>query len=119
MKGKGSFGIWLPRVLSILFVLFLMLFSLDIFSPDASVGEIVVGLLMHNIPALILLVAAIVSWKYEIVGGIVFVLAGIAYTVLLLLPGSPSVERLLPVLIIALPAIVVGVLFIRNWTKKN
>lgn len=119
MESQDRFSVWAPRILSLLFVLFLMLFSLDIFTVGASTGEIAIGLLLHNIPALVLLIAVIISWKYEIVGGIVFVLAGIAYTVLLLLPGSPSGERLLPALIIALPAIVVGVLFIRNWTKKN
>lgn len=109
----------MPRILSILFVLFLMLFSLDVFDSSASAGDIAIGLLVHNLPALLLLVAAIISWKYEIVGGVVFVLAGIAYIVLMMMSGSSSGNQWLPALIIALPALVIGVLFISNWVKKK
>jgi len=34
---------------------------------------------MHNIPALILLVILIISWKHELVGAIAFALGGILY----------------------------------------
>ena len=47
---------WLPRILSIIFILFLTMFSLDIFGNGYSFWEIVVGLLVHNIPSLILLI---------------------------------------------------------------
>jgi hypothetical protein len=39
-KQTGKFVYWAPRVLSILFILFLALFSLDVFdTPNASAGE--------------------------------------------------------------------------------
>jgi len=40
---------------------------------------------MHNIPAIILLIALIISWKHEIVGGIDFILGGILYLVMVLI----------------------------------
>jgi hypothetical protein len=118
MKNKNRFIIWLPRVLSILFVLFLMLFSVDVFESGASAGDIALGLLVHNIPALILLTAALVSWKYEIIGGVVFTLTGIIYISLMMRSGSFD-SRLVPILIIAFPALVIGVLFAVNWFKKK
>lgn len=52
-KKINRFVYWLPRILSIIFILFLSLFSLDVISPELSFWEILVGLFMHNIPQLI------------------------------------------------------------------
>jgi hypothetical protein len=104
MKEKiNKFIFWAPRILGIFFVLFLMLFSLDIFDLGLNVWETAVGLFMHNIPALILLIVLIISWKREIVGGVVFILAGIVLFQSLILAG---------------PAFLIGILFLVNWFKK-
>jgi hypothetical protein len=109
---------WLPRILSILFILFLMMFSLDVFEPGLTVWQIAVGLFMHNIPALILLIVLIISWKREIIGGIVFILAGIAYIFLTSFrSGLPWYTALSWSLIIAGPAFLIGILFLVNWYK--
>lgn len=73
---------------------------------------------MHNIPTFILLIILIISWKYEIVGGIVFILAGLFYIIMV----SRSVPWNLALswsLIIAGPAFFIGILFIINWFKKK
>jgi len=83
----------------------------------------IVGLFMHNIPAFILLIILIVSWKREIVGGVVFILAGIAYIVGILktiLENSPHQWYMLTwSLIIAGPAFLIGILFIVGWYRKK
>jgi len=55
------------------------MFSLDVFSPGLSASQILIGLLMHNIPVFVLMIILIISWKYEIIGGIAFLLAGLLY----------------------------------------
>ncbi|MBU1953576.1 hypothetical protein KKH03_01225, partial [Patescibacteria group bacterium] len=60
-----------------------MLFSLDVFEENLSFWEIALGLFIHNIPALILLIIVIISWKHELVGTIGFILAGIFYILLI------------------------------------
>lgn len=119
-KKINKFIYWTPRILGILFILFLMMFSLDVFEPGLTVWQIAIGLFMHNIPALILLIVLIISWKNEIVGGIVFILAGVAYIFL------TSFRSELPwyivfswSLIIAGPAFLIGILFFANWFKKH
>lgn len=47
---------WTPRILAIALILFLMLFSLDVISSESSLKEIAIGLLIHNLPALVLLI---------------------------------------------------------------
>ncbi|MDP3026841.1 MAG: hypothetical protein Q8N63_03970, partial [Nanoarchaeota archaeon] len=87
---KYKFLYWAPRILSIIFILFLSLFSLDIFEGNYGFGGTILGLFMHNIPSIILVALLIVAWKYDFVGGIVFILAGISYIVLLLI--NPQLE---------------------------
>jgi len=120
MKKKiNKFIYWTPRILGIIFILFLMMFSLDIFEPGLTVWQIIISLFMHNIPSLILLIFLIISWKYEIVGGIVFILAGLLYNVLLAMNPNFEWYMLIWSLIISGPAFLVGILFLINWFKKK
>lgn len=115
---------WLPRILSILFILFLSLFSLDIFDSCNSFLSCVLGLFIHNIPSIILIVLLIVAWKYDIIGGIVFISAGILYMIILLtanILNNPDFElyMLSWSLIISGPAFVIGILWILSWKNKK
>jgi hypothetical protein len=61
--------------------------SLDVFDGDCGFWGTVLGLFMHNIPALILLAVLLISWRHErgIIGGSVFILAGLLYIFSILL----------------------------------
>lgn len=111
---------YLPRVLSIIFILFLMMFSLDVFEPGRSAGEIAVGLFMHNLPALFLLLILIISWKkYPVVAGITFILAGLLYIVLLATSSGFQLYMLSWSLMISGPAFLIGGLFLIGWRKNK
>ncbi|MBW2963978.1 hypothetical protein KY363_00825 [Candidatus Woesearchaeota archaeon] len=85
MKKKvNKFVYWSPRVLSIIFIIFLALMSLDIFEGHYGFWGTILGLFMHNIPTFILIAVLIVSWKREIVGAIGYAFAGLLYAVLVL-----------------------------------
>ena len=117
-KKINRFVYWTPRILSIIFIFFLALMSLDVFSSELGFWQTVVGLFMHNIPALILLVVLLISWKYEIVGGIAFILAGLLYIIILM--RNPFEWYMLSwSLIIAGPAFLIGILFLLNWKFKK
>lgn len=107
-KKNNKFLYWTPRILGIIFILFLMMFSLDIFEMNLSVWQIFIGLFMHNIPALFLLIILIIFWKYEIVVGIIFILASLIY--FLIMSGA---------LLLAIPSFLIGTLFLINWFKKR
>ncbi|PIT88550.1 MAG: hypothetical protein COU29_02100 [Candidatus Magasanikbacteria bacterium CG10_big_fil_rev_8_21_14_0_10_36_32] len=124
MENKiNKFIYWIPRILSILFILFLAMFSLDVFEEGLSAGQIALGLFMHNIPVLFLLAIIIISWKSEVIGGIVFILAGLFYTcmvtkeVIMSYPHQYSILTWIPT--IAGPAFLVGILFLIGWMKKR
>ena len=56
------------------------MFSLDVIEPGRSVGDIIIGLIMHNIPVFILTGLLIIAWKHELVGAITFITAGLLYS---------------------------------------
>ena len=118
-KRVSKFVYWTPRILSIVFLLFLSLFSLDVISPELSFWEIALGMLMHNIPVFVLAIILWISWKYEIIGGIAFILAGIVYIALLLTSQNFQGYMLSWSLIISGPAFFIGVLFLMNWFRKK
>lgn len=123
MKKTGKFIYWTPRILSILFVCFLALFSLDVIQPGLSFGQILIGLIMHNIPSLILIVILVIAWRREIVGAIGFIGAGLLYigfvTFSVVNSGLPWYIALSWSLSIAGPAFLIGVLFLINWRNRK
>jgi len=99
---------WLPRILSIGFVLFLSVFSLDVFS-EYSGWAAVLPFLMHLLPSFILLGMIIIAWKHERLGGFIFIAIG------LLLLFFSRFESM----IISIPAIILGLLFLsRSYLLK-
>lgn len=110
---------WTPRILSIIFILFLALFSLDVFGNNYGFWGTLLALFMHNIPSLVLLIILIISWKYEIVGGIAFILAGLLYIYLVLSRTQFEWFILTWILQISGVAFLVGILFLINWFKKR
>ena len=118
----GKFVYWAPRILSIIFICFLALMSLDVFDSASSFSEILIGLFMHNIPVFILVAVLIIAWKYEIVGGIAFILGGIGYIISILITALKNQFEwymLSWVIQIAGIAFLIGILFFVNWFKKK
>ncbi|MFH1832858.1 MAG: hypothetical protein ABH816_01640 [Candidatus Levyibacteriota bacterium] len=110
---KHQFLHWAPRILSFLYVLFLSLFALDVFS-EYSGWAVVLPLFIHLIPSFILLIVVAISWRYEIVGAVIFF--GFAlfyiYAVGFDRPWSWYAG-------ISGPAGIVGILFFLSWIGKK
>ena len=114
-KKMDKFIFWAPRILSIMFSCYLALFSLDVFGMELSFWDTIVMLLLHNIPSFILLSILMISWKYELVGGIVFILTGLLY--MLFMVTRYAIWRI--ILFIPIPVFLIGILFLIGWFKKR
>jgi len=99
--------IWIPRVLAIVFIVFLLLFGLDVFSENAPFIKKLGGFFMHSIPSFILLLILFIFWKKPLISGFLFILFSIAFTLYFRTYGSLSTFLLL-----TLPVVLVGILFI-------
>jgi hypothetical protein len=114
---------WIPRILGIMFILFLAVFSFDVFESCNGFFGCALALFIHNIPSLVLLILLIISWKHEIVGAITFILAGLLYITAILISALANQQfewyMLSYSFIIAGPAFLVGILFFIGWKQKR
>jgi hypothetical protein len=108
---------WIPRVIAILAVAFLTLFSLDCFGSGQSLKNQVYCFLMHNIPSLILIFILIYFWRKDLILGILFIVA--AFVLAIRFDGF---GKNWGVLIIAAPILLAGILYLINYfleKRKN
>ena len=96
---------FIPRAIAILYIMFITLFAFD---------EIILslGFLIHLIPTFIFLGILVVAWFRQKVGGILFILAGIATII-----AFDTYEQALSFITITMAPIIIGVLFLLS--KRN
>jgi len=103
---------FLPRIITIVLILFLALFALDIFDSDYTPLEILIGLSMHLIPNAILAVILAIAWKFEIIGGILFII--LSFLTLMVIRGEGFGIVLYVILFI------IGLLFlVSSYMRRN
>jgi hypothetical protein len=108
-----KFLYWSPRVLSILFIIFLSVFALDVFSEYQGL-KIIPALLIHLAIPLILLIVLVVAWKRDLVGMIIFLVSALYYITMVGFDENWTIYALIPG-----PAIVIGILFLLNWLQQR
>jgi len=105
---------WGPRVLCILFAVFVSLFALDVFDAGYSFWKTILALLVHLIPTGIILIVLAISWRWEWVGAIVFIALGVEYIVMSHCKFTWHVY-----LVMSGPMFLLGVLFLINWVYRK
>lgn len=115
---------WLPRIICILAILFISLFAADAFDHGENIWQKIGDFLMHLVPSFILLVFLVVAWKWELIGGIIFVIIGIVFSPFIFMHNYKMNDSigisLGTIMLITFPFIVVGVLFLLSyWFKKK
>ncbi len=114
---------WLPRVLCILAILLISMFALDSFSQERTFWQNLGALLMHLIPSFVLIALLIIAWKWELIGGITFATIGLAISPFIYNHNfhmNHSVGKsLLALLVVTVPFIIVGILFIVSHFMKK
>ncbi|MEK6863979.1 MAG: hypothetical protein AABX27_01705 [Nanoarchaeota archaeon] len=111
---------WAPRIILIVFALFLAIFSFDVFDSASSPLQILIGLLMHNIPSFVLIALLLISWNHDKRGGIIFTYLGIACTIWAIVMIAMASKKEIPVSIIgAISFLIIGALFLANYHKKR
>ncbi len=78
LKAK-KFLYWIPRVVAILFAIFISLFALDVFGEGYTFWETIIALLIHLVPTYLVIITLLIAWKWEAVGGLIFIVLGLFY----------------------------------------
>jgi prolipoprotein diacylglyceryltransferase len=115
---------WLPRIICILAILFVSMFALDAFAPELTFWQQIGDFLLHLIPSYIMVALLILAWKWEYVGGIIFTILGFGFSVAVFLLNYnrnhfSAWQSLVTTLIVGIPFVLVGVLFIVSHNKKK
>jgi len=112
--GTKRFLFWTPRVLTILFILFVGLFALDVFGEGYTFWQTLVALFMHLIPNMLLALILILAWKWEWVGTVLFAVLAAFYIVMAWgkVPTSAFV-------FLSGPLFLVAALFLVGWAFRR
>lgn len=104
---------WTPRLLGILFALFLCSFALDVFGEGYGFWGTMFALLMHLVPPLLVLIAVVIAWRWEAAGGILLITLGAYY-----LMDWPRMAWT-TYLVISGPLLLTGILFLTDWAYRS
>lgn len=114
---------WAPRVLSIVAILFISMFSLDVFQSGMPLKDVILGWLVHMIPSFVLTIILIIAWKWEKTGGIIFLAIGLAFSPVIFwgnYTNNHSIWMSLVIIItITFPFIITGILFLASHHTKQ
>jgi len=102
------------KILVIAYTIFLGLFALDMFDGSAPWYIMLGGFLIHLIPNFILIGIAIVAWRREKIGGIIFILLSIIFTVFF-----RTYTEFSTFLLISVPLFLIGLLFLLSSRYKK
>ena len=110
-KTLRGFLYWTPRILGILFILFVSLFALDIFDMELGFWETVVGLFMHLLPSIAMTVALALAWRREWIGTLGFFAFAVWY---IAIAWDNHFHWSVYAILAGIPALI-GALFLAGW----
>jgi len=105
---------WFPRILGILYILFLSLFALDAFYGEHNLGYEFMSFLKHLIPSFILVILLIIAWRRPLTGGILFLIAGIIFTL-----GYATFQVAPAFFCISCPLFIIGITFLMEYAIRS
>jgi hypothetical protein len=106
--------LWAPRLILIIFALFLVIFSFDVFQEGKDATEIAIGFVLHNSPSMMLGLLVFAAWRREWIGALVCLVLAVAYIV--------WAWGRFPISVyfgIAGPLFLVAVLYAMNWRLRS
>jgi len=99
------------------------MFSLDAFHAGIPLKNQILDWLMHMIPSFVLIIVLIIAWKWENIGGIIFLSIGLAFSPYVFWGNYTHNHSiwlsLVIILIITIPFILVGLLFMLSYHTKR
>ena len=104
--------IWTPRILCILYAVFVSLFARDVFGQGSGFVQTALALLIHLVPTGVIITVLVVSWRREWLAAVVFIVAGVLYL-------FSTLQHPDWVLVISGPLWLIGILFFVSWLYRR
>ncbi len=114
---------WTPRIIGILAILLISLSLGDSFDQNLTFWQKTGEFIMHLIHPLIFTTVLIISWKRELIGGILFIIIGLIFSnftfIQVFNSPHPHIPHINNILLINSPFIIIGILFILSHFKEK
>ena len=112
-RSMRRFLFWSPRILAIVFSMFLSIFAFDVLGEGYGFWKTIAALLIHLTPVYAVLIVLAIAWRWEWVGAILFFGLSIFYLV-----WSWGKFHWSVYLVISGPLALIGILFLLNSFNK-
>ena len=106
--------VWAPRVLTILFAIFISSFALDVFDGGLMLWMAVAAFLLHLIPTAVILLILALAWRREWIGALAYTSLGVWYLVTAWGRFHWSAYAA-----ISGPLFLIGLMFFFNWLYRT
>jgi len=116
IKGTYTKAVWIPRVLAVLYALFLMIFSFDVFGDAGVTAKEIGDFLVHSVPSFLILLLVFVTWKWPRLTGLFFILLSAGFAVYFLVTKEQEVASYY--LMSLIPG-AIGVIYLLCGIKKK
>ena len=114
-KTLRGFLYWTPRILGILFILFVSMFALDIFEMELGFWGTILGLFMHLLPSIAMTVALVLGWRSEWVGALGYFAFAVWYVAI---AWDNHFQWSVYAILAGVP-VLIGVLFLVGWLYRK
>jgi hypothetical protein len=99
------------------------MFAFDSFSSDDNIWKQLLEFLIHLIPSYVLLIVLLIAWKFELIGGIIFILISLGFAPFIFIHNyqmNHSVSMSLGIIMmINFPFLLAGIFFILDHRNKK
>lgn len=106
--------LWIARIISIGFALFISIFAMDVFSENIGFWKTGVALLIHLIPTFVIVLIVIISWHKAWIAGFAFMLLGILHVIV-----QWGKLHWSGYAVISAPIFILSVLFFIGWYQQE
>lgn len=115
-KVRSEKYLWIPRIFTILVIVFYGLFALGVWSQDVSINQRILDFFIHLLPSLGLTLCLWIAWRKEILGAVLFLISGLIS--ILVFHSYESMEAFL---LLSFPIFVIAALFLisDNLNTRN
>jgi hypothetical protein len=104
---KFHWFIWFPRIMLLIYAIFIVIFSSDVFGGQQIFITKLLDFLLHSIPTIVLLLILWLAWRKPMWGGLLIILVSLIFTVLF-----KTYHILIQFLMISICPFIIGLLFI-------
>lgn len=114
---------WLPRIICMLGILFISKYAIDSMESYLTLWQQILTFMVHLVPCVLLAALLVIAWRWELAGGILFMVIGLVLTPIVFKHTynlSESIATSLGVVtMFTFPLVIVGNLFTFSYIKRR